>query len=283
MGTEIEIALIALASALLHASWNALVKARGDRLLNIFATVALGGALSLPIALLLPAPDAASLPFLAASSVVHVGYFLSLAGAYRDGDLSQVYPLSRAIGLVAVTLAAAAVAGEALSVRDIGAIVAIAIAIAGLALAPSGDASPSRRAVLFAAATGGFICAYMMIDGLGVRRSGAPIAYALWLALAMPITLAPVVLIARRGRILAHLRQHWRRAGASGMVAIVSYGLILWALTLGTFAHVMALREASVLFAAVMGTLVLREPFGLRRVAAAAAIVAGLIVLSLPG
>ncbi|MFZ9633604.1 MAG: EamA family transporter, partial [Alphaproteobacteria bacterium] len=142
---------------------------------------------------------------------------------------------------------------------------------------PRGEA----RALGFAVLTGITIAAYSVVDGIGARLSGDPLGYIAWLNLLE----GPWVFLfaaLRRGRAtLPYLRAYWWRGAAGGTIATIGYGIAIWALSMGAMAHVTALRETSSLFGALIGAFVLKETFGARRVAAAAVMVAGLLLMNL--
>ena len=141
-------------------------------------------------------------------------------------------------------------------------------------------------ATFFAVLTGITIAAYIIADGLGVRAAGPTfehrISYIGWLAVIEGPWLLVLAIVLRPGTVWAHVRRTWYRGVIGGVIANVGYGIAIYALVLGPMAHVAALRETSVLFGALIGTLLLGEPFGGRRVAAAVVIVAGLVLMNGP-
>ncbi|MBQ5947084.1 EamA family transporter [Massilia sp. ST3] len=269
-----------LFGALLHASWNAMLKARGATVhaaASVTGGAALIGAVLLPF---LPAPDAASWPFIAASSLLQVLYFALLAATYRGADISHVYPLIRGCAPVLVALCTGLGGGEIL--RD-GQWLAIGLVCAGGAAVYAGSrgSAGNGRAVLLAMATAVVIAAYTVVDGVGVRRSGAPAAYTAWLFM---VTGGANLLLAwrRLGAALPrYLADHPGFALAGGVANTASYGVALWAMTHAPVAVVAALRETSIVFAVAIAVLVLRERVGPGRVAGALLIVGGAAALKL--
>lgn len=275
----LPIAALVLLAALMHAGWNALVKAGEDRVLTMAAVTGVGAiaaAVALPLA---PAPAPASWPFLALSGLLHVGYFFFLLQAYRVGDLSHVYPVARGAAPLLVGLGAAAVAGEPLSAQEIGGLLLLSAAISSFAFEGVWSARPDWRPFLFATATAVVIAAYTLVDGLGVRRSGSPLGYIVWLLVVDCVPLTLYVLATRRDRITPYLRAYWGRCLVGGVMCAAAYGLVVWALALGAMAYVSALRETSVIFAALIGSVILRESFGPRRVVAATLVAVGLVAM----
>ncbi len=276
-----QITLAILGAALLHAGWNAMFKSSPDKALENVALAVSRGAIALACVPWLPLPAPASWPWLAASVLVHVAYFWALAGAYRWGDLSFAYPVMRGGAPVLVALASVAVFGELLSWRQSAAVALICAGIVALAGAPGGDAKAGRRAILFAGGNAAVIATYTLIDGRGVRVSDAAVSYAMWFFVANSAVQIALGAVGRGREIPAYLRQHWRRAALGGAFTLGSYGVALWAMARAPVALVAAVRETSVIFAAVLGALFLGERFTLRRVGATATVLAGLVALRL--
>ena len=274
------LALVLLA-ALLHAAWNAVVKTSGDRLLGMATVIAVGSLLALPALFALPAPAPASRPFLALSALLHLGYFYCLIEAYRIGDLSQVYPVARGMAPVLVGIGAAMVAGETLGAGATVGLVAVALSISALAFEPGRGWCAAPRALGFAAATAVFLAAYTLSAGLGVRRAGNPLSFISWLFVIDGVPLTAAALWLRRGAVAPYLRRRWRTMLGGGVMCALAYGLVIWALGRVPMAQVSALRESGVVFAALIGTRLLGEPFGRRRLGAALGVALGVAVMHL--
>ncbi len=276
MDLPLPVAAAVLGAALLHATWNALIKGGHDKDLETLAVALGSGALAAVLLPWFPAPASASWPWLAASAAVHILYFAFVAGAYRWGELSYVYPLMRGGGPLVVALAGALFLGETLGwLRSAG----VALVCAGIAAFAAG--THDRRATLFALANAGVIAAYTLIDAQGARASGAPLSYTLWFFAANAIVIGTIG-FARRGAALPrYLRRNWLRAFAGGACALGSYGIALWAMTRGPVALVAALRETSVVFGALLGALFLGEALTRRRLVATGAVLGGLVALRL--
>jgi uncharacterized membrane protein len=271
-----------LLAAVLHAVWNSLAKAIGDQLIGFMLIDVTGVALCLAAMPALAAPAVASWPFIGASACLHMGYKLVLMRSYKVGDLSQVYPLARGVAPLLVAGFAAAFVGERLGPPQLGGILLVSVGLASLALGGSRPTAAERPAIAFALATGAFIAAYTVTDGLGVRHAGTALGYAAWLFLLDGVPIPLYVLATRRGTLGSSLRPTWRKGAASGVLALVAYSLVLWAQTRGALAAVAALRETSVIIAAAIGTVVLGERFGRVRVLAATLVAAGILLLNLP-
>jgi drug/metabolite transporter (DMT)-like permease len=271
-----------LLAAVLHAAWNALLKGVEDRLTVMVLLDLTGAAVSLLAVALVPPPAPASWGFVALSMLLHTGYKLALLQSYRFGDLSQVYPLARGSAPLLVAGFAALVVGERLGPVQLAGLVGVC---AGLALLLEAGQASLRRApaVGFALATGVLIAAYTVVDGLGVRRAGSVPGYTAWLFLGNGLPIPLFALAFRRRGLAGRLRAGLRVGVVSGVLSLAAYALVLWAQRRGALAVVAALRETSVLVAALIGTLVFGERFGRRRVAAALLLAAGIVVLNIPG
>lgn len=275
---SLTLTLAVLAAALMHASWNAIVKSGDDKLLDTTAMAAGAGLLAALCLPFLPLPDRASWPWLAASVVLHAGYFWGLISAYRHGDLSTVYPLMRGLAPLLTTAAVFVLIGETPGRYGVAGIAFISV---GILLPVLLGLHGSRRAQAWAAGNAVIIMAYSLTDGLGARASGHPVSYVLWIFFfnAFPLT---ALALARRGRAqvgAALLR--WRHAVLGAALTMGSYGIVLWAMTLAPVAVVAALRETSVVFAALIGAWLLKEPFGRLRIAGAVLVASGVMLLRL--
>ena len=272
---------IVLFAALLNASWNAIVKSGGDKLLTtvmITTAAACVAALALPF---LPQPAPASWPFIGFTVLLQTLYYTLLVAAYRHGDMSHVYPIMRGAAPLMVAALSATLIGEAVSgARWLG-IGLICGGVLGLALHRPGHSMTQRTATAFALGNACVIASYTLLDGLGVRRSGAPAAYALWIFLLNGTEQLLLILIWRRRAFAGYVRGRWLQAVAGGASTVGSYGLTLWAMTVAPVALVAALRETSILFATVISALMLKERVTLQRLACIVLIIAGALALRL--
>jgi drug/metabolite transporter (DMT)-like permease len=268
-----------LFAAALHAAWNAIVKGAGDPLLTT-VLVAAGGALLAVAGLpFLPPPAAASWPFIAGSTGLQAAYLVLVARTYRLADMSLAYPLMRGTAPLLVALASSAFLGQPLSPAGwlgVGVICAGVLAMAARALRGGNPAGVA--AALFNALV---IAGYTLIDGAGVRRSGSPAAYVLWLNLASGAPLIAWALIRRRAALADYARRHWPAGLAGAVGTTASYGLALWAMTQAPVPIVAALRETAIVFGVAISGLLLRERVGPERFVAACAIAAGAVILRL--
>jgi len=278
-----------LFGALLHAGWNALVKSSGDKAVDTALVHFLGAVVALPLAALVGLPRPESWPFIAASLFIHIGYYIALAGAYQHGELGLTYPIMRGFAPLLVALGSSAVIGEVPTPGAWLGIIGITVGVALVGLAHPGAALHHHKALAYAFANAAIIATYTFTDGLGVRtevgQGGAALRYVLILFVLDGLPY-PLLVWWRRGPqgrrdIVAYARRRWPLAALGGTASIGSYSIALWAMTKAPVASVAALRETSVLFAAVLGTLLLKEKFGLQRALGTGVVVAGVMALRL--
>ena len=281
MELTLGITLAVLGAGFLHAGWNALLKSApgGDALLDTATVVAGSAVWGLAVVPFVPVPAAASWPFMAVSATIHFGYYLTLAQAYRSGDLSFAYPLMRGTAPLIVALLGIAFLGE-LPTFPMGAgILLISAGIVSIAFVHHRKHPPA--AAYWAFANAAIIAAYTLVDARGARASGSAAGYVSWLIFLEGLPFLLWVL-RRRGRAaVQYVRSSATRGLIGGACSLAAYGIVLWAMTQAPVAAVAALRETSVLFAALMGSLWLKEKFGLPRLAGAVSVVLGIAALKL--
>lgn len=275
-----SVIVLVLCAALLHVAWNAVVKSSADRFVTVAQVAGSAALASVLVLLFVPLPAPASWPYLASSVVLHIGYILFLLLAYSHGDLSQVYPIARGTAPLFVLGLAFLVAGEVPRGTALAAIVLIIIGVTALAFRGRLRIRQGWKPVRYAFGTALFISVYTVVDGLGARRAGTPHSYTASLFLLDGLVLTGLLYF-RRGRdtVAALTGGAWRSAAVGGLMSLGAYWLVIWALTLGPMAPVAALRETSVIFAAILGTVWLKEPFGRWAIASAAVVAAGIVLL----
>jgi drug/metabolite transporter (DMT)-like permease len=272
-----------LIAALMHALWNSLVKSAGDKFMTSARVCLWCGFVSVVVISATPAPAMAAWPFVAASAIIHVVYFLLVGRLYRTADLSVVYPLMRGLAPLMATAGAAALLGErppGLALAGVLALVAGVVAMGASGLAHGRIDKTTMRYALINAAV---IATYSVIDGEGARLSGPgalhAFGYNAW-ADALTAALFVPTLVAWRGRaMLVEFTREPGRAAIGGVAAFCGYALVIWAMTQAEIGAVAALRECSVVFAAVIGVVVLGEPFRHARAGATVLILAGVAAL----
>ncbi|TXM87868.1 EamA family transporter [Methylobacterium sp. WL30] len=262
-------------AAILHAGWNAVLRGGSDRLWSMTLMMIAVAAVSAVAVALLPWPDAASRPYVIASALIHTAYNLSLVRTYRSGDLGQTYPISRGSSPVLVALGAAVFAHETPG----------AVAVLGIVLVSGGILSLAfqgrMRADFVPAAltTGSLIGAYTVVDGIGVRLSGNSLSYAASMFLLWSLTMPPLYW-AMRGTPPAYTGAQTAMALAGGLVSLLAYGIVIWAMQSDAMGAVSALRETSVVYAALIGRLFLGEELSPRRIASCLAVALGAACLA---
>jgi drug/metabolite transporter (DMT)-like permease len=270
-----------LLGALLHASWNALVKSRTD---TFMMTVLVGGGAGLLSALgllLVAAPAAASWPYIVASIAIQLAYYALLVAAYRNGDMSHAYPLMRGSAPLLVALASGPLIGERLGAMQWLAIACICGGIMALFFTTRARHPSAGRTTVFALMTACMIAAFTLVDGIGVRKSGAPLAYTMWIFMGNGIGLVAWAAARRPGELAKYARMNMQVLLLGGAANLGSYGLALWAMTHAPVAAVAALRETSILFAVAIAALVLREKVSAQRLAAVALVACGAVAMRL--
>jgi drug/metabolite transporter (DMT)-like permease len=267
---------LVILSAIAHAVWNALVKSAGDRTLTMVAIRTVGMMLGLVALPFVDWPSPESWKWLAVTAVVMFAYYALLVRSYGVGDMSVVYPLARGLAPVLTTIAAFLVIGEALSTGQIAAVVMISIGIMALSF----GAGASRTAVGFALATGVSVATYSFFAGLGVRTAGTVLGFQACLEIVTGFGMLCYGVVVRRADLVIYMRRHGAVGLFAGVVSVAGFLAYLVAARSLPLGPVSALRETSVIFGAVLGTLVLREGFGLRRIAAAVLVTVGIVLLA---
>jgi drug/metabolite transporter (DMT)-like permease len=268
-----------LLAALCHATWNAYVKASDDRLAGLVSINLIGAVSGLLMMPFVSSPDAAGWMLLAVSVPVHILYKFLLAVAYGRGELTQIYPVVRGVAPLTVWVIALVLLGERMTFAEVVGMVLICAGIFVLAMEHGRLVQTSWRLVLIAILTGMTIAVYTTIDGLGARHGATPFSFAAWLFFLDGALFTAAVHYWRGPKLWTTMRLSWPIGLISGLVAVGSYGVFIWALSLGAMGTVAALRETSVLFAALIGVLVLRERLGQLRVVAAACITLGIVLI----
>ncbi len=261
--------VLVLLAALLHASWNFLVKSTTDKHISMTAVVIGHAPFALVILVVMPLPSLESLPYLLTGAMLHVGYQLFLLASYRIGDLSQVYPLARGVAPLIVAGISVLLLGVPFSRIELYAIIIIGTGIMSLTLVRRSDGQRNARAALLAIITGTFIAAYSLVDGLGAREAGTALGFYGWLSIINVMVFAVIMNIARPGTVKKVVCHHWRLTLVGGTASFLAYGIVIWAFTQAPIALVTAVRETSIIFALLLGVFFLKERLDLMKVVAA--------------
>ena len=274
-----SVILVVLLAALLHSSWNFLVKREEDKHLGMGAVVIGHSPFAVLAILYAPLPDAASLPYLFGGALLHVAYQLFLLNSYRIGDLSQVYPLARGVAPVLVAVISVLILGVTLSWLEMFAILTISIGIISLTLVRQSDGQRNSQATFLALSTGGFIAAYSLVDGLGAREAGTALGFYGYLSLINAVVFILIIWPTRPGFVSAIAGEKWRLSLVGGGASFSAYAMVTWAFTVAPISLVAAMRETSIIFTILLGVLFLKEKMNIAKVFATVLTVLGVVAL----
>jgi drug/metabolite transporter (DMT)-like permease len=273
--------LAVVLAALLHATWNSLLKGSADKQVTMLA-IALG---HVPVALLMlpfaPTVDMAALPWILAGVALHLGYQLFLTAGYRLGDLTLVYPIARGSAPLIVTAFSIAVLGLSFTRLELSGVGLIAIGLASLSIVRRADGMRNPRAVVMALGTGMFIASYSLVDGIGARVAESALGYWIWAAIGNAVLLS-LWNVATKPRVLTALtssRSVMVTGLLGGSASFLAYGLVIWAFTQAPIALVTALRETSIVFALLIGVGILKERLDLAKVVSTIVTISGAVLL----
>ena len=278
---EAGIAIVVIVAALFHATWNAAVKSGKDHLLSITGINVATFLIALPLVPVVGLPAPESWPFLITSAVLHFGYYISLSEAYKYGDFSQAYPIARGTAPIIVTVWGTLVLGETLSTIELVSLIGV---LSGILIFTS-QALPrvmrDRRALIAALVTSVFIGGYTLADGVGGRLSQNIPGYMIWLYLLDGIPVLAYAVCRRGIHEVAGIRHDWKLMFVGAGLAFVSYALVVWAMSRAPIPLVSALRETSIVIAALIGAFYFRESSSQRRILASVVIFVSVALLAL--
>jgi drug/metabolite transporter (DMT)-like permease len=276
---DITVFFAVIAAALLHASWNVLVKVNLDRFLALFLIHVLMGLVGLVMLAWSGLPIAASWPMALLSGILHTGYNLLLARSYRHGEMSLVYPVARGAAPVVSLGLSLVFAGDHISQNEL---LSLAVLIAGLWLVAFGRSAriaTDMLTILFAFGTAIFIGLYTVVDGMGARLAGDAFAYAGLIYALDGLFLLATGLFMRGPAIIKQVRPFFWRGLVGSLFSSSAYGIVIWAMTKAPIGMVAALRETSILFVLAMSVIVLKEKLTGLRIIGGTLIVAGAAAL----
>lgn len=275
---SLTVFIIVLAAALLHATWNALVKGGSDKAAAMAAVVIGQGLFGLVGIALYPLPAQQSLPYLLAGVALHLGYQEFLIRAYGIGDLTQVYPIARGVAPLIVAIASVLLLGAALSAWEVLGVAVIAAGIMSISVAARSAGGFDPKMVMLALGTGVFIASYSMVDGIGARIAETSTGYYGWLAIGNAVCFMTYSRLLRPGQITAAFRG-WRTILIGGGASFIAYALVVYAFTEAPIALVTALRETSIIFALLIGVVALKEPLSLAKIVSTFVTLLGAMIL----
>jgi len=278
----LELILLLLAAAAMHAVWNGFVKGAEDGVVMATWIYCGAGLLLAPAMLFLPVLPLEGWGLLAGHFTLHMVYKVLLINMYRLGDFSRVFPVARGIAPALVTLAAIPIAGELPQPVALVGVGVVCIGLIIFAAEPKALERASLDTLLLAGAAGVIVSAYTMVDALGVRLEGAGLSYFIYLFVFDAIGMALLALYWRGPDILAAMRPHWKLGLAGALMSIGNFGTVLWVVSFTPIGPVTAVRETSIVMAAAIGAMFFGEAFGARRIFAACVILAGIALLNYP-
>lgn len=271
--------LLVLMAAVMHAAWNVLVKFGDDALVNMTLIVGMAGLIALAFAPFVSFPDPESWIFLLGSVLTHIGYYVFLLFGYRYGDLSLVYPIARGSAPLLVGMTSWMFVGEALSTTEMLGVAAISAGIFSLAIDRVAGREHTWRPVIFGLLTGLTIMGYTLCDGQGVRVASDKYGYIVWLFVLDSPALIVMAYLRRGPALFALVARQWKVGAIGGALSMAAYGIAIYAMSQAFMAQVAALRETSVIFAAIFSAFILKERFHPRRYAAVAMVALGAVLL----
>jgi drug/metabolite transporter (DMT)-like permease len=277
---SLGVTLAVLGAAAAHATWNAMIKSSRNVLLDTTLVVFFAGVATAPFLPFVEVPAAVVWPYIITSMALHIAYYVALVGAYRAGDLSHGYPIMRGVAPLIVSVCALAWLGEAPKPMVWLGVLLICGGVLSLGLAGF-HWRESRVSTCWALANALIIATYTLVDAAGVRTAGRPETYVVWLFTLDALPFSLLIMWLKRNQLVPYARQFWLRGLVGGMLSAAAYGVVLWAMTHAPVAAVAALRETSVIFAALIGAWLLREGHVARRVAGAVTVAAGVVALKI--
>lgn len=267
-----------LSAAAMHAGWNATLKMKGDPFFAMTRITTLAGIIAVPLLVLFGFPRLESWPWLMGSIVLHLGYYIALTEAYRYADMSQVYPIARGGAPLLTTAGALLLLHEPITVQGVFGILSLAGGVVLMSFSGR-DKALDLRTIALSLLTAAIICGYTLVDGIGARVAGDPHAYSAALFVIDGIPLLLFALWRQGARGIASLFHKAGPAAIGGSMSLGSYWIAIWAMTVAPIAIVAALRESSVLFAALIAHIILKEPMRPQRAMAAGFICLGLVLI----
>lgn len=277
---SLTVFLAVLFAALLHATWNALIKLDASKLTAMLIMTLVQGGIGALIAISRPFPEGEVWLWLLASGLIHALYKMFLGFAYHHGDLSRVYPIARGAAPLIVTITGFFLLSDTLQGSELA---GIAVLGAGIILMARGvfTNGESRRLLPFALGSALCTAGYSLVDGMGARVWGDAAGFVAWMFLFDALIFGTVA-IARNGPgILRASPRSWGLATLASAASYAAYAIAVWAMTQAPIALVTALRETSILFAVLIGWIAFGDRMDRGKALAAGLIVAGVVLTRL--
>ena len=277
---EFHVFLAVLFAAVLHASWNAVIRRGDDRFQGMLLLTLTQGVMGLAMALFVPLPSGIVWVWVLGSGALHTAYKLFLTAAYQHGDLSRVYPIARGTAPMMVVLVGFFLLPDSVQTKEY---LGIALIGVGVMMMANGVFKDGETRSLIPLALGSAACTagYSLIDGMGARVAGHATMFTAWLFVFDAMFFAIFTGATRGRRVFVASRRAWSIGALAGALSLVTYWIAVWAMTVAPIALVAAVRETSVLFAVIIGVVVLKEKASVGKIIAALVIVTGIAIIRL--
>lgn len=276
---SIEVFLAVLAAAAMHAGWNAIIKGGGDPFVSVTHVSLFSGSIAFCCLPFVPWPKPDVWFWLVLSAVLHTTYRFMIIGAYRSGDMAQVYPIMRGAAPMLTAIGSALLIGEVISMTGFAAVLCLSAGVFLMSMRGSRTGGLNGKAVTFALASAVSTCAYSLSDGFGARLNGSGPGFAIYMFVGNCLAMQAMALLIRGPAVYATLPGALATSAGGGLMSMCAYFIAIWAMTQAPIALVAALRETSVLFGAILATVFLKEPLTGWRVMASVLVLAGMALL----
>lgn len=276
---SLEVFLAVLLAAAMHAGWNAIIKGGGDPFVSVTHVSLFSGSIALCSLPFVPVPQPGVWKWLAASAIIHTVYRFMIIGAYRTGDMAQVYPIMRGAAPMLTAVGTALLVGEVISLTGFIAVGCLSLGVFLMSIKGSRAGGLNKTAVAFALCSAVTTCGYSLTDGIGARANGSGPGFAIWMFVGNAITMQAIALLLKGPAVYATLRKNVLTSFGGGLMSMSAYFIVIWGMTKAPIALVAALRETSVLFGAILAVVILKEPLTGWRVIASLLVLAGMALL----
>lgn len=272
--------VLVLISAFMHAGWNTVVKAGADRFLSLAVVDSTALILCLAGLPLVSLPPRAVWIYISISVAFNTAYRLFLIRAYETADFGQAYPIVRGVPPVLVALFSAVLLDEHLTLYGFLGVILVSAGIISLTFV-RGMTLEMIAPISMAALAGLFVAAYTIVDAKGVRESDTALQFIIYLTIFQSIPIPLLAIMKDRSGFAPHIKKHWMAGSIGGVFYITAYGIVLYAFSIISAAKVSAIRETSVVIAAIIAAVFFREGFGAKRIVSAMVILSGIILIKL--
>ena len=278
---DINVFMAVMVAAILHSTWNGMVKKHRDKVISVSAIVFGHVPIAIVVMFFVPLPTIESVPYIILSALIHQGYQWYLISAYKIGDLTKVYPIARGTGPIIATLISIGLLGVLIEKFQIASIVLISFGIIFLGLLDKSSIK-DKKAIFYSLATGFFIGLYSLIDGYGARISLAPLSFLGWSfilnAMIFPFTLK----FMNYSNVFSHVMKEAKHIfWFGGTISYIVYAIIVWAFTKAPIPLVGALRETGIIFSIIIGMFFLNEKISIYKIISIILIFLGVVGLKI--